>query len=193
MLLVRPDEDASHTLETGGGGRQSKPQTDPKLSNPLQIANSSSRLPIRDRWAPVALSPLLQTAKLLHPSLEEHHSRRRASVPTGLTHTLPRASSPSTARARLSSPTTAAPSPGPSPRQAALHRAPPRSRTPAAPAAALHLPWLQPGPTQEPVGWKRSFGFMGAGNLHRHLRVMAGTKGTLLGVPPARRKTVPAH
>lgn len=29
------------------------------------------------------------------------------------------------------------------------------------------------------------------GNLHRHLRVMAGAKGTLLGVSPARRNTLP--
>lgn len=44
-LLARPDKDASHTLERGQGGRQSKPQPDPKLSNSLQIANSSSHLP----------------------------------------------------------------------------------------------------------------------------------------------------
>lgn len=33
-------------------------------------------------------------------------------------------------------------------------------------------------------------GITGAGNLHKHLRVMAGTKDTLLGVPPARRNTL---
>lgn len=44
-LLAGPDKDASHTLERGQGGRQSKPQPDPKLSNSLQIANSSSHLP----------------------------------------------------------------------------------------------------------------------------------------------------
>lgn len=53
----------------GGGGRQSKPQADPKLPNPLQIASGSFHLPSWDHRAPPALSLLLQTLKLPQPSL----------------------------------------------------------------------------------------------------------------------------
>lgn len=38
----------------GGGGRPSKPQADPKLPNPQQIAYCSSHLPLWDHWAPLA-------------------------------------------------------------------------------------------------------------------------------------------
>jgi len=40
----------------GGGGRPSKPQADPKLPNPQQIACCSSHLPLWGHWAPLAFS-----------------------------------------------------------------------------------------------------------------------------------------
>ena len=72
----------------------------------------------------------------------------------------------------------------PEPIPTPLHHTPPGSHAPTVPAAALWFPQLQPSPVQDPAGWKHPFGVPGAGNIHRHLRVMDGAKGTLPGVSP---------
>lgn len=146
---------------------------------PSRLQTAPPHLPVQDRWAPLTLSLLLRSAKLLHPSLEGHGSQRRAGVPIGPMHTLPGAPSPSTAAANRSSPPLGCPSSG------TETPSPPGSHALTAPAAALQLPQLQPSPALEPAGWKHSFGVTGAGNPHRHPRVTAGAKGTLVGVPPA--------
>lgn len=75
----------------GGGGRQSKPQADPKLPHPLQIVGSSPHLPPWALRAPLALSLPLQHPKCPCPPWQRGSPRAEAALPSHPpTHTPPR-------------------------------------------------------------------------------------------------------